>query len=128
MHSTAACLFRDLAFYLGHFPDRQFLSFLATSEFAGDFGRDMRSIMGSQEYATLYKARLAEDSQAKGRWHTTEGGIYYTVGVGGSVMGKGAHVALIDDPFASMQDAYSKATRERGAPISPRSSTAPATC
>lgn len=101
------------AYYLGQRPDHQFLSFSATAEFAGDFGRDVRNIMGSPEYAKLYDTRLAEDSQAKGRWHTTDGGIYYAVGVGGSVMGKGAHVALIDDPFASMQDAYSETTRER---------------
>jgi len=101
------------AWYLGQFPDRQFLSFSATSEFAADFGRDVRNIMASEDYAVLFPTRLAEDSQAKGRWHTTDNGIYYAVGVGGSVMGKGAHIALIDDPFASMQDAYSEATRER---------------
>jgi predicted phage terminase large subunit-like protein len=41
-----------------------------------------------------------------------EGGLYYSVGIGGTVFGRGAHVMLIDDPFASMEDALSEATRK----------------
>lgn len=100
------------AFYLGHFPDHQFISFASTSDFAADFGRDVRDIIDSIEYRALFQTRLAEDSQARGKWHTEDGGIYYAVGVGGSVLGKGAHVALIDDPFASMADAKSETSRK----------------
>jgi predicted phage terminase large subunit-like protein len=100
------------AWYLGQNPDHQFLSFSASGDFAAEFGRDVRGVMASEEYATLFDTRLAEDSKAKGRWHTNKGGVYYAVGVDGSVMGKGAHVALIDDPFGSIKDALSEATRE----------------
>jgi hypothetical protein len=77
-----------------------------------DFGRDVRNIIGSEEYRALFDTRLAEDSQAKGKWHTSAGGIYYAVGIGGSVLGRGGDVILIDDPYSSMEDALSEITRK----------------
>ena len=100
------------AFYLGHHPDRHFLSVSATAELAADFGRDVRNLIGSSEYACVFETVLAADSQAKGKWHTSAAGVYYSVGIGGAVLGRGAHVMLIDDPFASMEEALSEATRK----------------
>jgi predicted phage terminase large subunit-like protein len=100
------------AYYLGRDPTRQIIAVCATAEFASDFGRDVRNVMNSAEYKALFETRLAEDSQSKGKWHTNAGGIYYSVGVGGVVMGKGANTLLIDDPFASMADAQSELTRK----------------
>ena len=100
------------AWLLGRNPSRQFISVSATAELASDFGRDVRNIIGSQEYRTLFDTRLAEDSQAKGKWHTSAGGIYYAVGIGGSVLGRGGDIILIDDPYSSMEDALSEVTRK----------------
>ena len=41
-----------------------------------------------------------------GRWSTNGGGEYYAVGVGGALAGRGADLAIIDDPV-SEQDALS---------------------
>src|SRR3972149_6776299 len=57
------------AWYLGRQPHRQFISVSATAELAADFGRDVRNIIGSSEYRCLFNTQLAEDSQAKGKWH-----------------------------------------------------------
>jgi predicted phage terminase large subunit-like protein len=101
------------AFALGRNPSRQLISVSATSDLAADFGREVRNIMSGDAYRALFpEMSLAADSQAKGKWHTTEGGIYYSVGVGGAVLGKGADILLIDDPFASMEDAMSETRRE----------------
>lgn len=100
------------AYYLGRQPSKQFLSVSATGELASDFGRDVRNIIGSWEYRSIFDLRLAEDSQAKGKWHTAAGGIYYAVGIGGSVYGRGADVLLVDDPYTSMEDALSELTRK----------------
>src|SRR6516225_10683564 len=67
------------AYYLGQHPDRQFLSVSATAELASDFGRDVRNLIGSAEYAALFDTTLATDSHAKGKWHTSGGGLYYSV-------------------------------------------------
>ena len=100
------------AFFLGRQPSRQFISASATAELASDFGRMVRNIIAAPEYRSLFQTTLAEDSQAKGKWHTTEGGIYYAVGIGGQLMGRGGDVILIDDPFATMEDALSEVKRK----------------
>jgi hypothetical protein len=88
------------------------LSVSATADLAADFGRDVRNLIASEEYAALFDTSLAPDSHAKGKWHTSAGGLYYSVGIGGGVLGRGAHVMLIDDPFPSMEAALSEATRK----------------
>lgn len=96
------------AFAIGHRPDLQLISASATAALAEDFGRDVRNLIASQEYQSLFPGvELAPDSQAKHKWHTNKGGIYYSLGIGGSIMGRGADIALIDDVFASWEDAQS---------------------
>jgi len=99
------------AWCLGRRPEWQVISASATAELATDFGRDVRNIIGSQEYEKVFPTRLAEDSQAKGKWNTDAGGGYYAIGVGGAVMGRGADLFVIDDPFATMADAQSETIR-----------------
>lgn len=101
-----------VAWFLGQYPDKQIISVSASGDLAADFGREVRNRVASREYRHLFPGTvLAEDSQAKGRWHTDKGGIYYAVGIGGSVLGKGAHIAIVDDPFGSMADAMSEVER-----------------
>ena len=101
------------AWYLGRHPERQFLSVSATADLATDFGRDVRNLINSVEYQRIFEdVRLAEDSQARGKWNTSAGGIYYALGIGGHLMGRGADVMLIDDPFSSMEDALSEQVRK----------------
>jgi predicted phage terminase large subunit-like protein len=100
--------------YLGNFPHEQIISVSAESGLAEDFGRDVRNIIDSDEYKALFEGtQLAEDSQAKGKWHTSKGGIYYSVGIGGKVLGRGGDVVLIDDPFGTMADAQSPTRRKQ---------------
>lgn len=102
------------AFCLGKNPSLQFISASATSGLAEDFGREVRNIIGSQEYKQLFpRTALAEDSQAKGKWNTSAGGVYYAVGVGGAVIGRGADIFMIDDPYSTMDDAQSENTRRK---------------
>ena len=100
------------AWYLGRQPTKQFISVSSTAELAGDFGRDVRNIISGPEYRAIFDTSLAEDSQARGKWHTSQGGIYYSIGIGGSILGRGGDVVLIDDPYSTMQDAMSEVTRK----------------
>ncbi len=100
------------AFYLGRHPEKQIASASASADLASDFGRDVRNLIQSAEYRSIFDVRLAEDSQAKNKWHTNEGGIYYSLGVGGQFMGRGADTLLIDDPFANMAEAQSELSRK----------------
>lgn len=101
------------AWYMGRNPAKQIITCTYSGEFATDFGREVREIVAGQEYQALFPGvHLAEDSKAKGRWHTTDGGVYVAVGVGGPITGRGAHLALIDDPIKNRQDADSEVVRE----------------
>ena len=100
------------AWYLGRHPEQHFISASASFALAEDFGRDVRNLMKLEEYQQVFDTRLAEDSQARGRWSTNEGGSYFATGVGGALMGRGAHIFLIDDPFGSMADARSEPARK----------------
>ena len=97
---------------LGRNPALQFISTSASSDFSSDFGREVRNTILSQRYRAIFSTRLAEDSQAKNKWNTPEGGGYYAVGVGGQMMGRGADIMLIDDPYSTMADAQSEAGRK----------------
>lgn len=100
------------AYYLGRHPDRQIITSTYASEFAQDFGRDVREIVQDDTYRRLFDVSLAPDSTSRGRWHTDKGGVYFAVGVGGPITGRGAHLALIDDPVKNRQDAESETIRE----------------
>ena len=101
------------AWYLGRHPTKQFLSVSANVDLAADFGREVRNIFASREYRCIFEGtELAEDSRAKGKWHTSAGGMYYAVGIDGQVMGRGGDIVLIDDPFATMKDAMSEVIRK----------------
>ena len=101
------------AWYLGRNPQRQIIAASYNSDLASDFGREVRDIVGSQEYAALFDARLRDDSRAADRWHTDMGGAYVAAGVGTAVTGRGAHVLLIDDPLKDREEADSEIRRQR---------------
>lgn len=105
---------RAPALALGLSPSTDVISASATSHLAEKFGRSVRDCVDSREYQVLFPGtQLAEDSQAKGEWRTQQGGGYYAVGVGGALMGRGAELAIIDDPFATWEDAQSQLTRDK---------------
>lgn len=101
------------AWYLGRNPERQLIAASYNSDLAMDFGRDVRNIVGSDDFAGIFPGvGLSEDSKAANRMNTNRGGSYIAAGVGTAVTGRGAHVALIDDPFKDRAEADSEVRRE----------------
>ena len=101
------------AWYIGRHPERQLITTTYGQDLADDFGRDVREIVRSDEYACIFpNITLAADSKAKAKWRTNKGGIYVSAGVDGPLTSKGAHVALIDDPFKNRKDAESALKRK----------------
>jgi hypothetical protein len=70
---------------VGRKPWRQFISASASVDLARDWGREVRNIVMSEAYQSVFATRLQEDSKAAGKWNTQEGGCFYAVGVGGSL-------------------------------------------
>ena len=94
------------AWYLGKFPDRKVIQTAHTAELAVGFGRKVRNLVGSAEYATIFPGvALSADSKAAGRWNTNKEGDYFAIGVGGAVTGKGADILIVDDPHSEQEAA-----------------------
>lgn len=99
------------AWYLANHPQDAVIAASHTQELADHWGRRVRNLIG-QEGLTL-GIQLAPDSTAAGRWELASGGAYFAAGVGGSITGRRADLAIIDDPVKSRQDADSEHVRNR---------------
>lgn len=78
------------------------------SELAEDFSGRIQSYIRAHESILGY-GLLTENVK---RWRTTNGGFYRAAGVGGSITGRRADGALIDDPVKGMAEAESLTFRE----------------
>lgn len=87
------------AWFFGRNPDKKVLMVSHTMDLAETFGRKVRNIISSEDYAAIFpKTKLAIDSKAARRWNTSAGGEYFACGVGSALAGRGAHLLLVDDP------------------------------
>ena len=101
------------AWFMGKHPDRQVLLTSYGDEIAEDLSRNVRGIMRDPYFHALFPdVELATDTTAAGRWETTAGGIFVAAGIGGVITGRGAHLAIIDDPIKGRADADSPRTRQ----------------
>lgn len=103
------------AWYLGRHPEATIISTSYNMDKATEFGGEVRDIVRSSEYRTLFEAvELKEDTRAKGFWRTGEGGYYISAGVGTALTGRGTvgPIVLIDDPLKDRVEADSETTRE----------------
>ena len=92
---------------MGRRPDLKIIQATHTAELAVGFGRKVKNLIDSEDFRDIFpEVSLASDAKASGRWSTNGGGEYYAVGVGGALAGRGADLAIIDDPV-SEQDALS---------------------
>lgn len=100
------------AWYLGRNPDREIILTSYADALAYDFSRIARDTL--REHGSLWGVRLAQGSSAVGRWGIEghRGGLM-AAGVGGPITGRGAHVAIIDDPVKNYEDALSKTIRDK---------------
>lgn len=101
------------AWCLGRQPRRQIIAASYNSDLASDFGRNVRNIVAEPEFRQVFPSvSLAPDSQAANRMNTNHGGTYVAAGVGTAVTGRGADIALIDDPFKDREEADSERRRD----------------
>ncbi len=89
------------AWMMGRNPGMKIIQATHTTELAVNFGRKTKNLIDSDEYKAVFpEVRLAVDSKASGRWDTSRGGMYYAVGVGSNLAGRGGDLVIIDDPHS----------------------------
>lgn len=114
------------AWFLGKKPEYEIIVSSYSGELAQDFGGKTKEKVDSDIYRQIFpNVRIREDEKAKGRWGiqvrdpndpdkwTKAKGGYKAVGVGGPITGRGANVAVVDDPFKNREEADSEVIREK---------------
>lgn len=96
-----------IAWTIGKCPDSEFIHTCYSGKLASNNSSQIREIVRSAEYQEIFPhVVLRDDSQAKDEWRTTDGGVMYAVGAGGTITGFGAGkvregfggAIIIDDP------------------------------
>jgi len=89
------------AWMMGRNPKMKIIQATHTTELAVNFGRKTKNLIESDDYKDVFPGvKLAADSKASGRWDTSSGGMYYAVGVGSNLAGRGGDLIIIDDPHS----------------------------
>jgi predicted phage terminase large subunit-like protein len=96
--------------YLDWFPSNRVILSSYGGDFAATWGKKVRDEFWSN---TKLWTKLKQDSKARNSWNTEEGGGMHCAGVGGSVVGLGADLMIIDDPHKDWPEAMSPLMRTR---------------
>jgi len=89
------------AWMMGQNPSMKIIQATHTTELAVNFGRKTKNLIESDDFREVFPGvKLAADSKASGRWDTSNGGMYYAVGVGSNLAGRGGDLVIIDDPHS----------------------------
>ena len=88
------------AWMMGKKPNMKIIQATHTTELAVGFGRKTKNLIERDDYKDIFDVKLAADSKASGRWDTDRGGMYYAVGVGSNLAGRGGDLVIIDDPHS----------------------------
>ncbi|MEA3223368.1 MAG: phage terminase large subunit [Thermodesulfobacteriota bacterium] len=100
------------AWYLRKYPDRYIMITSYSADLAFDFSRIARNTI--QDEREIFP-NINVDQQARAVKHWTikgrSGGLI-AAGVGGPITGRGASIAIIDDPFKNYEEAASEVVRE----------------
>jgi len=110
------------AWALGVDPDLKMVGCSYSATLAGSFNRAIQRVIGGDEYKTLFPDTFLNDERlAKYRGYQCNaemfecvghGGYYKSVGVGGSLTGTPADIAIIDDPVKDAMEANSPQQRD----------------
>lgn len=85
--------------YISTTPKKKIIHSSHTLSLVEDFGQDIRDLLASWENQLLFPGvQLNQNSKAKKRFRSTNGCEYFAAGTGGSIIGRGAHIWLIEDP------------------------------
>lgn len=89
-HGKTTMLMNFIAWSLARYPDSNFLYVSLSHELASLATAEIRNIITSPYYKTMFNVKLRDDSQAKDSFITTAGGSVTAVGSGGTITGRGA--------------------------------------
>lgn len=101
------------AWWLAHHPDQEVAIVSSTSDLAethSGYARDIMIKHGRRYFGR--QVRLGRRASPNGWQIEDHRGRCHAIGVGGTFVGKGAHLMVIDDPIKNAQQAYSSHQRD----------------
>lgn len=109
---SQVCSKKFPAWYLRQYPDNYIMITSYSADLSFDFSRVARNTI-QDEKELFGDVSVDFAARAVKHWTITEhsGGLI-AAGVGGPITGRGAHIAIIDDPFKNFEEAVSDTVRE----------------
>ena len=99
--------------FLGRNPKKEVIACSYSADLSLDWGRKAKGIVGSNLYTNVFpESALSAASRAADRWQLQQGGGYVCTGVGGAIVGRGAHLLVTDDPLKGRKEADSQLQRD----------------
>ena len=103
-----------IAWYSGKNPADHIMLGAYNSDFAAEFGGDVRNRIMSPLHQQVFPSHgLLKSAKSRDYMITSSGGKLAFVGVGGSGTGKPADLFVVDDPIRNNEDAESAAYRDK---------------
>jgi phage terminase large subunit-like protein len=100
--------------YSGRNPTKHIMLGAYNSEFASEFGGDVRNLILNPLHKQVFPQHdLLPSAKGKEYMITTNGGKLAFIGVGGSGTGKPADLFIVDDPIRNAEDAESAVYRDK---------------
>lgn len=100
--------------YLGNHPKSNIILSSYAATLAEDFTRWQRNTCESPIYRDVFpELYIKQDSRAKDQWETVQDGTVIGAGVGGPITGRGADLAIIDDPVKNYEEAKSEIIQDK---------------
>jgi predicted phage terminase large subunit-like protein len=96
--------------FLDWFPDRNVILSSYADDFAADWGLKVRDEFSDND---LVWAKIRHEKKKINDWKLTDGGGMRTVGIGGSVTGRGGDLLIVDDPHKNWEEAMSPTFRRK---------------
>jgi hypothetical protein len=102
------------AYVFGRHPEWEIIHTSYAVSLPEEFSREIRENLRTTEYQALFpNTKLHAEFQSIDAWRLAQfGGGYTAAGVGGGIIGKGAHVFVIDDPVKNVEEAESQIIRD----------------
>jgi hypothetical protein len=104
------------AWWLGRLPKLSVMRNTCTARLYDKFSYDVRNIVKSERFKAIFpEVELAPDKQNLDGWNlkTSKQVGYFGAGVGGTIIGFGANIAITDDLYPDMERALSVAWNDK---------------